>query len=279
MAEENGVIETIRESYERIKEGAHTCDRVENLTNIDMNLCVTDKSDGTHHVETLKPGETLQVDPRREDIEGILHADGSATKIPGFAGNSDFARWVAEKFGWTAELTAAEVATHWPECAGHPGNSRAPLGHAFLTEQLPANTNLFTFVRVNCRESSWHEPRGLEPNREYRIIPRTTDRWSINLGASFYDFHGGYPDGSFVDGASLAIPKSKLPIGGLVVLVWEQQDSGPATPHIFDFPVGTNAIRFKSGPKGGSIHFLIADLPGTYADNFGECIVAVAKVP
>lgn len=249
-----------------------------NGTDKEMTVCVQDKEASKPssrnptgswkgETKTIPPRETLKVDSNKQDIEGVMHPDGSVTKHHG-----NF---------WTSEHDKKWVEQNWPGCSGKAGQTAKGSSCSFLLGD-PAFTGnaspYYTFARVDSRNNYWNESRGLEPNTKYRVIPRTSDRWTINAGANFYDFHGGYYWGQFINGYDIDIPKVNLPIAGLIVLVWHHQADGSAVPQIIDFPLEVNAVEFSIDQYGGSIHFVIADLRGCYADNFGDCLVAVARV-
>lgn len=269
MAEgqERGVIDSIRDWAGQKSE-------CKNNTDKEMRVCVQDKEasksgpnnptgEWRGETKTIGPGETLRVDPSKNDIEGVLHPDGGVTKHHG-----NF---------WTSEHDKEWVKQKWPGCGGQTGKTQKGSSCSFLVGDtvFAANASPFyTFARVNSQNNNWNEGRGLEPNSKYRIIPRSSDRWTINTGATFEDFHGS----GNMDGHLINIPKNPIRLGGLTVLVWHHNANGTANPEIITFPPGVNAAETQIGAHGGSMHFIIADMPGTYGDNFGDCIVAVARI-
>ena len=212
---------------------------------------------GTRQVQ---PGDTIKVDRNKEDIEGIVHKDGSVTKLKG-----------ALCDGWSEEHDADWLRNNWGDCAPARGGSVSP--RMFFAGF--AESSVYTFARVDAAIPNWQDGRPLAANHNYRVIPRSSDRWTFDRGRTFVDFHGS---GGRMNGSEIGIPKDNLPIGGLVCLVWHHQADGSAWPQIIDFPAGSHAAEFSIGAHGGSIHFVIADRANTYADNFGDCVVALTTI-
>jgi hypothetical protein len=122
---------------------------------------------------------------------------------------------------------------------------------------------------VNPAEAYWHGGFGLAANTDYLIKPRPNSIYTINGGITGENFHGS----AWTDGSAIGVGQIRL--GGLAVLVWHHQADGTAVAQIISFPPGKNYAYAVVGPHGGSIHFLIGDVPGTYADNSGVCEVDV----
>jgi hypothetical protein len=133
-------------------------------------------------------------------------------------------------------------------------------------------------VVVDSSQNSWQNGQGLKPNSTYRITPNASDRWTIDGGTTLLDFHGGYSQGWIMDGGLIGIPKA-VPVGGLVFVVWRYRGNNSWDAEIFDFPIGINFQEFDVGSDVGSIYFTIADLPGTFRDNSGNCSVDIEEVP
>ena len=129
----------------------------------------------------------------------------------------------------------------------------------------------YTFARVRAAVNTWQEGRTLLPHHTYSIRPRTSDRWTLDSGSHFVDFHGS----GQMDGSQIGIPKNPIPLGGLIVLVYHYQSSAGPIPQIIDFPAGIDSVNVTVGPQGADVFFMISDLAGSYGDNFGDCVIAV----
>lgn len=119
---------------------------------------------------------------------------------------------------------------------------------------------------VNAGNPCWHGGLVLDANTRYRIVPSPSDHYTINGGATAEHFYGA----GTMDGAAISIPANPISLGGLNVLVWHHQPGGAAPlPEIISFFPGTDFARVSVGGDGGSMHFIIGDLPGAYGDNSG----------
>jgi hypothetical protein len=125
-------------------------------------------------------------------------------------------------------------------------------------------------VDVDAKTGSWNSGIGLEPNTAWVIIPSSDSRYTLNGGTTYDNFHGS----SDMDGGQLHIP-AIVRLGGLAVLVWHHQPGGGAVPEIISFPPGKPFASTSVGPQGGSMFFIICDLPGAYGDNSGTCGVDI----
>lgn len=127
-----------------------------------------------------------------------------------------------------------------------------------------------THIVVNAAEPYWHADLPLAANQDYLIRPRGSSIYTINGGHSAENFHGSaWTDASHIGAGQLRL-------GGLAVLVWHgQPNNAPSIPQIISFPPGKDHAYATIGEHGGSMHFLIGDVPGTYADNSGVCEVDV----
>jgi hypothetical protein len=123
--------------------------------------------------------------------------------------------------------------------------------------------------QVDANNTYWHSGIGLDQDHYYILAVNESSRWTIDNGATQLDLHGT----GTMNGEEIGIPKNPIPIGGLIVLIWHHQADGTAIADIRDFAGDYNAIEFSTGPYGGSIWFVISDLPGTYGDNSGSCEV------
>lgn len=275
QAEEKGITDSFREWIS----DRSVC---RNATDKPMTVCVQDKEASKKDPSTnptgewrgepkvIQPGETLRVNSSTHDIDGIVNKDGTVSQEHGVL-------WTEQH-----ELEASrELLSRWKGCENATGQTPKVSECSFLIGDpvfSREESKTFTFAYVNSSNDAWHEGRSLKPNTQYRVIPRSSDRWTLDSGVHFHDFHGGYQTNSMMDGAEIGIPKDKIPLGGLIILVWHHKSDGSAVPQIIDFPIGSNAAEISIGDNGGSIHFMIADKLGTYSDNFGDCLIAIAIV-
>jgi hypothetical protein len=128
-------------------------------------------------------------------------------------------------------------------------------------------------VIVDSAHVGWDGNLPLGSFTTWEIIPSSTSKYTIDGGHDQLDFHGS----ADIDGAPLQIP-GHVRLGGLAVLVWHHQPNGSSVPEIFSFPPGTDKAVASIGAQGGSMHFVIVDLPGTYGDNAGTCLVDVNDI-
>lgn len=129
-------------------------------------------------------------------------------------------------------------------------------------------------VVVDAAKGEWQEGRGLEPDTSYVVFPDPQSRWSLAGAGAQNDFHGTSSVGGGETPVSVPVP---VQLGGLVVLVWHHNASGDHTAEIISFPPGRNYASVRVGQHGGSMHFMIADLTGTYGDNTGTCKLRFEK--
>jgi hypothetical protein len=143
--------------------------------------------------------------------------------------------------------------------------------------QTAVTTQVPSFRLIDADNDGWHgyiNLSGLE-NGNYRLTPSAESRWSLNNGNTLSDFHGHDVE---MDGPDIGIPKLKLRVGALVMLVRSTDLFGGVIDTIVDFPPGTDHWDFRIA--GGleptdpfALYFVIADHAGTYSDNSGVCRV------
>lgn len=140
-----------------------------------------------------------------------------------------------------------------------------------------------SFKLIDASDDGWHgyiDLSGLEKG-DYRVTPSQESRWSLNNGETISDFHG---HDSTMDGRDIGIPKLSIRIGALVMLVRSTDLFGRVVDEIVDFPPGTDSWDFRitraplEPTDPFALYFVIADRPGTYADNSGVCRVEVGAI-
>ncbi|AOY79245.1 hypothetical protein BJP36_04255 [Moorena producens JHB] len=131
--------------------------------------------------------------------------------------------------------------------------------------------SIYKRVTVNASTSEWHSGFSLPGNTRYRIVPSTESRYTLNGGKSYDRYYGS----GVTDGEPLGIPSKRISLGALNVLIWHHRPDGNHVPQIISFFKGMTSEVVSIGSHGGSMHFIIGDIAGTYGDNFGKSEVSV----
>jgi hypothetical protein len=211
-----------------------------------------------------------------------LRISGKLWRDPGFKGGASYNARVVALFIKPVIVLTEEEKKQLPEEAVEvfKGNqverfSASLSGMATDAEKLHAKIGGKGLpgrqsVVVDSTKSGWHADTPLAPNRSYVVVPSEIDRYTmnknVNRGQKQDAFWGS--DATF-NGEELGVPHGELRVGGLVALIQRADGKGGSTPEVVVFRPGMKFYPFTIGPHGGSIHFLIADRKGTFADNEG----------